>query len=1121
MYLGLLLLTLFSTGFSVDPCTQNSVIDEKYRSVDYFVKDKNYEHLLCDRTLAKGWYKFAGGKEMHHSCLAAYHCGTHIPLWLVGSKPSVADGIVSRKVCGTDGKHVDCCQYTDTIRMKNCGTFYVYELKPTRGCSYAYCAGTGVPCPPDKWSATGYEPGCKDMFPKMLSNPTLSNPIVKPDTFEFKCHVNFDASRSDVGFDVEWIFDNKTVASIPKTHLTGTSRDAVLDQKYLAGHMGETLSCRVRSYFTATPFRKGPLLPSNGYWCGIKFEPTSLTVTSKEPPKTVNMVSTVPLVCDKLAQPTCKLELYLDNNNHNSLTTTNCTKVLKPTDWDPKKNQAVIPIQILAQRDPKKDHDKNLALHFQQIFSGDAPPIFNGYNIPYLPIHSQDKDTSTCSCTGDPHCITLDTHFTKKGSYIDYYKVGEFTMYESTAANRLFQVQARTWKCGHVTCNCAIAAREGNDIVIIDICHGHYGKSFAQVIIPHKGTLTQGMVVSRDPEGKHFLIDFPSGAQVKVDVYQNRLLNVWITAPEDDFGATQGLCGTFDGNRDNDLKHPDGTVDKIQTARMQANSFVESWRIPVGSSMFDLKENIPIAPKWNNDIYYCECTQKKSQIDCSIDNKKNLPAVHTRCGAGCTPFIQNGHIDLNALKISGRRKRSTGQLEEDNAPVYYYFDYGLSIQPQIRNFPTENGKTQADAEKACKDAFNKNTILRQCTTYIGFDFGIQIDECVEDFKYFDDGSFIKSAVDSAITFCVQTMARNASNYDIHGELPAFVSTDRCPSDCSDHGTCVKGTCHCDTGYVGEGCDIDSRRPPEVYSIIASYEDTVLCDVTMRPCETVYMAGNNFYQNAKLSCRLEELKFDGTGFVATGKHFMTAAVYNSMFNVGCKLPLKSSVGGHTVIGYNMSVTNDAHHYSSEVKVIRTDSTCLDCRDDGISCQIMSGYCVIDGKCRKRDELNSANHNLKCDPAKNKNAWTSTSASTGLNSMPTAPLGGIRYQRFDIWTSNKTGCPCALNSKSKDCACCDDGGCQCPSPNQHQCTLCGSTKNCGTPQPGPDMGIDGYTLALADCQCNFDQTKYNCACCHSELKSCQCGPKHRNQCVACDHMDQCGNKPWIFGPAFPSH
>ena len=70
----------------------------------------------------------------------------------------------------------------------------------------------------------------------------------------------------------------------------------------------------------------------------------------------------------------------------------------------------------------------------------------------------------------------------------------------------MLQVQARTWTCGKVSCNCAIAAREGNDIVIIDICHGHYGKSFPQVIIPHKGTLSQGTAISRDPQGKNFLV---------------------------------------------------------------------------------------------------------------------------------------------------------------------------------------------------------------------------------------------------------------------------------------------------------------------------------------------------------------------------------------------------------------------------------------------------------------------------------------------------------------------------------------------------------------------------------------------------------------------------------------
>lgn len=1109
--------TLIPLVLGVDPCTQNRVIDEKFRSKDYFVatKDQTYEHLLCDRTLVKGWYQFAGSQKLTTTCVKPYHCGTHIPLWMNGTEPSVADGIVSRQICGPHAVNSDCCYYKDTVRVKNCGTFFAYELKPARGCSYSYCAGTGVPCPPDKWSASGYEPGCVDMFPKMTNSPQLSNPIVKPDTFEFKCHVDFDASRSDVGFDVMWYFDNKTDPAVPATHLTGLQRDAVLDQKYLDGHLGQSLSCRVRSYFKNTPFRKGPFLPSNGYWCGIKFSPTSLTVSTKDPPQEVKLISTIPIICQKAAQPTCKLELYLDNNNHNSLMTTSCTKVLKPTDWNPATNQAVIPFQVLAQRDPKKDADKNLALHFNQIFTGDGPPIFNNYNIPYLPIHTKDKDTSTCSCTGDPHCTTLDTHFTKKGTIYDYYKVGEFTMYESTVAGRLFQVQARTWSCGKVTCNCGVAAREGNDIVIIDMCHGHYGKSYPQVIIPHRGTLSQGTVVNQDKLGTNFLIDFPSGAQVKVTANKN-LMNIYITSPEDDFGATKGLCGTFDGNRDNDLMHPNGQTDKFQLTRFQPNSFVESWRIPIGSSMFDLKENIPIDPKYNNDIYYCNCDQKKAIVDCTFDNNKKLPAVHSRCPGCNISVVSGGKIDLQALLHNGRKKRSAGTLEDDNT-VNYFFNYGLSFAPQLRNFPTENGKTQADAEKACKDAFSKHATIQQCKLHLGTGFTSELDECVEDFKYFDDGSFIPSAIDAAVTSCIARVMRNASFYDADGNLPAFISKDRCPNDCSGNGHCIHGTCSCNSGFVGDGCGIDSRHPPKIHNIVSSFEGSVLCDVIMRPCETIYMAGDNFYNNSKLSCRVKELKFDGTGFVATGKQFTTGVVYNNMYNIGCKLPSKSQVGGQTIISYSISVTNGDGHYSNKVKVVKTDSTCLNCRDDGMSCQIEDNMCLIDGNCRQAGDLNTANHNQKCDPSLKNTAWTPINKEIIEATLPTAPLGGIRYERFDIWTRNKTGCPCSSVSTSKDCACCDDGGCQCPAPNQHQCTFCGSTQNCGTPQPGPDMGIDGFTLALADCECKFDKTSFNCACC--QANGCQCGPAHRNQCVACDHMDHCGNKPWIFGPPFP--
>lgn len=79
------------------------------------------------------------------------------------------------------------------------------------------------------------------MYPKMTNSPKLSNPIVKPDTFEFNCHVDFDPARSDVGFDVVWFFGNKSDPNVPVTHLTGMQRDASLDQKYLDGHLGESV----------------------------------------------------------------------------------------------------------------------------------------------------------------------------------------------------------------------------------------------------------------------------------------------------------------------------------------------------------------------------------------------------------------------------------------------------------------------------------------------------------------------------------------------------------------------------------------------------------------------------------------------------------------------------------------------------------------------------------------------------------------------------------------------------------------------------------------------------------------------------------------------------------------
>ena len=48
--------------------------------------------------------------------------------------------------------------------------------------------------------------------------------------------------------------------------------------------------------------------------------------------------------------------------------------------------------------------------------------------------------------------------------------------------------------------------------------------------------------------------------------------------PSDDFGKTEGLCGTWDKDNTNDLKAKDGTVYGLGRRRIADTLFSESWK---------------------------------------------------------------------------------------------------------------------------------------------------------------------------------------------------------------------------------------------------------------------------------------------------------------------------------------------------------------------------------------------------------------------------------------------------------------------------------------------------------------------------------------------------------------
>ena len=69
----------------------------------------------------------------------------------------------------------------------------------------------------------------------------------------------------------------------------------------------------------------------------------------------------------------------------------------------------------------------------------------------------------------------------------------------------MLQVQIRNWHCWKVTCICAVVAREGNDVVKIDMCHHGWGKTFV-TITTNKGNISTGAMVQQDKLGNTYVV---------------------------------------------------------------------------------------------------------------------------------------------------------------------------------------------------------------------------------------------------------------------------------------------------------------------------------------------------------------------------------------------------------------------------------------------------------------------------------------------------------------------------------------------------------------------------------------------------------------------------------------
>ena len=124
---------------SVDGCINFKVLSEADRAQGNTLQN----NLAYDDNLVTGWYRFQGaaGNRMPEKCVLQYRCGTYAPGWLNGTHPTVAEGVVNRKVCYHN--LYDCCRWSNIIKVKNCSSYYVYELQRPPYRNLRYC-GNGA-----------------------------------------------------------------------------------------------------------------------------------------------------------------------------------------------------------------------------------------------------------------------------------------------------------------------------------------------------------------------------------------------------------------------------------------------------------------------------------------------------------------------------------------------------------------------------------------------------------------------------------------------------------------------------------------------------------------------------------------------------------------------------------------------------------------------------------------------------------------------------------------------------------------------------------------------------------------------------------------------------------------
>ena len=144
-------------------------------------------------------------------------------------------------------------------------------------------------------------------------------------------------------------------------------------------------------------------------------------------------------------------------------------------------------------------------------------------------------------CSGDPHYTTFDR------LYWHVYTAGTYVLYANPQDDFEVQVHTRAYPARH----CAFAAKEGNDIFVVNACSGRILYDLRCGSEECRRGIWPKIGVSGGRSGT-YSVTFKSGRHVRANT-RPYYMNMYATAPGRDYrSGTHGICGNFNGQKGDD-----------------------------------------------------------------------------------------------------------------------------------------------------------------------------------------------------------------------------------------------------------------------------------------------------------------------------------------------------------------------------------------------------------------------------------------------------------------------------------------------------------------------------------------------------------------------------------------